>query len=148
MDGHESRKIMCDEARAEFKNSGLTYMDLTLARITALRDFVDRHLRESKLMKGTYKAEKKTVLKFLPDGVYGAVTCRSHYFQKREAVTFNSDGFIGFAGWADPVNVVPVVSAFREWITFVMAEKEAVDPKISLEVPWRREPVKVSISAR
>lgn len=148
MDGHEIRTAMCNEARAAFKDAGLSYHDLTLPRIHVLRDIVDRHLRDSKLMKGTYKADKKVVLKFMPNGVYGAVTCSAHYFDKREAVTFNPEGFIGFAGWADHVNVVPVVSAFREWITLVVTEKEAVDPKVLLDLPWRREPLKVHVLGR
>jgi len=148
MDGHEIRKVMCDEARDAFKDAGLTYGDLTLSRISLLRDVVDRYLRESMLMKGTYKADKKVVLKFMPNGVFGTVTCRSHYFEKREAIAFNPDGFIGFAGWADPVHIVPVVSAFREWVTLVAAEKGAANPTVLLDLPWRQEPLRVPVSEK
>jgi hypothetical protein len=40
----------------------------------------------------------------------------SHYFTQREAISFNSDGFIGFAGWADSGNKSPLMSAFVEWV--------------------------------
>lgn len=40
----------------------------------------------------------------------------SSYFTQREAISFNSDGFIGFAGWASDNNVLPFVWGFREWL--------------------------------
>jgi hypothetical protein len=148
MDGHEIRGVMCNDARAAFKDAGLTYFDLTLPRMQNLQALLDRHLRDSKLMMGSYKARKQVILKFLPNGVYGEITCRSNYFEKREAITFNPDGFIGFAGWADHVNIVPVVSAFREWITMVAAGKEAANPTVTLDLPWKREPLKMKVLAR
>jgi hypothetical protein len=41
--------------------------------------------------------------------------CRSDYFEGRQAVTFEEGGFVGFAGWADEVNVQPVLRAFVAW---------------------------------
>jgi hypothetical protein len=38
------------------------------------------------------------------------------HYDDREAVTFNRDGFIGFAGWADNESVQPVLAGFAEWI--------------------------------
>ena len=47
---------------------------------------------------------------------YAELRCKAFYFESREAVTFNSDGFIGFAGWADEKSVQPVLAGFKEWI--------------------------------
>lgn len=148
MEGHKIRGDMCNAARAAFKDAGLTYNDLTLPRMYKLRDILDRHLRESMLMNGTFRTHKGVVLKFLPNGIYGAVTCRSDYFKDREGVTFNPEGFIGFAGWSDHINIVPVVSGFREWIEYVVASKQAADPTVVLDLPWRRDPLKVHILSR
>lgn len=38
------------------------------------------------------------------------------YFQGREAISFNEDGFIGIAGWADSSNVQPFLRAFCRWV--------------------------------
>lgn len=38
------------------------------------------------------------------------------YFQGREAISFNEDGFIGIAGWADDTNVQPFLRAFHKWV--------------------------------
>lgn len=45
------------------------------------------------------------------------------YFKGREAISFNSDGFIGFAGWADDGNVQPFLRAFVDWVVFWMNGK-------------------------
>ena len=37
-------------------------------------------------------------------------------WKRREAISFNKDGFIGFAGWASTGNEKPFVSAFNEWV--------------------------------
>ena len=41
----------------------------------------------------------------------------------REAISFNSDGFIGFCGWADTQNSQPFLNAFRRWMTEYMLER-------------------------
>ena len=38
------------------------------------------------------------------------------YWQGREAVSFNGDGFIGIAGWADDNNVQPFLRGFMRWL--------------------------------
>lgn len=38
------------------------------------------------------------------------------YFEDREAISINSDGFIGFAGWADSRNERPFLCAFARWL--------------------------------
>lgn len=38
------------------------------------------------------------------------------YFSGREAISFNEDGFIGIAGWADDTNVKPFLRAFHKWV--------------------------------
>lgn len=48
--------------------------------------------------------------------ISGWINCKSFYFDDREAVTFNSDEFVGFAGWADDRNVQPILSGFCSWV--------------------------------
>lgn len=38
------------------------------------------------------------------------------YFEGREAISINPDGFIGFAGWADSRNERPFLCAFARWL--------------------------------
>ena len=40
---------------------------------------------------------------------------KTNRWDNRECVSFNDDGFIGIAGWADDNNVKPIISALIEW---------------------------------
>ena len=48
----------------------------------------------------------------------------SHYFERRECISFNADGWIGFAGRADQGNTNPILRAFIEWCDALAATKE------------------------
>lgn len=38
------------------------------------------------------------------------------YFKGREGITFSTNGFIGFCGWASGINGVPFEDGFDEWV--------------------------------
>lgn len=101
-------------ARDRFAATGKAYSDLTKDQLISLRDHIADEMKASNLIDGSFKmnAHVKTVR--WPSG-WAALTCRSHYFRKREAVTFNGNGFIGFAGWADAENVKPIIAGFLAW---------------------------------
>jgi hypothetical protein len=40
-------------------------------------------------------------------------------WKRREAISFNRDGFIGFAGWASLKNEAPFVNAFNRWVDWM-----------------------------
>ena len=54
----------------------------------------------------------------------------SHYFERRECISFNADGWIGFAGWADQGNTNPILRAFIEWCDALAATKEKEDTQL------------------
>ena len=61
----------------------------------------------------------------------GSIKCcylymNSHYFTRREAISFNSDGWIGFAGWADMGNLNPIKRAFMSWCDELKKNKENI----------------------
>lgn len=114
-----------DEARAHWARSGLSVSAVDDASLRALRDKVDAALRATGLIKA-YRANPAQKVKAHPVGAHALVTCAAHYFTKREAVTFNSDGFIGFAGWADDQNVQPILAAFCGWVDEMQAAREPV----------------------
>ena len=69
----------------------------------------------------TMYLSKKVVMKKNRGG--SIVNCylymNSHYFTQREAISFNVDGFIGFAGWADQGNTNPLLRAFLSWCDYL-----------------------------
>lgn len=43
------------------------------------------------------------------------IEIKTDQWDRREAVSFNPDGFIGIAGWADNTNVRPILDALIAW---------------------------------
>ena len=41
-------------------------------------------------------------------------------WKRREAISFNRDGFIGFAGWASSQNEAPFVKSFDRWVDWMV----------------------------
>ncbi|MDX1188104.1 hypothetical protein FB009_109213 [Sinorhizobium medicae] len=103
-----------NDARAAFAATGLAYADLTRDDLRALRNSIDKELKASGLIEG-YRSDLAIRMVKWPTG-WAAITCSTYYFEKREAVTFGPDGFIGFGGWADDKNVVPIITGFLKWI--------------------------------
>ena len=54
--------------------------------------------------------------------IFAHLECKSFYFNNRQAVTFEKDGFIGFAGWSDDTNIKPILKGFMEWLKEVENE--------------------------
>ena len=46
---------------------------------------------------------------------YAKIQVNGSYFKRREAVTFNETGFIGFGGELDNRTVQPILKAFLKW---------------------------------
>lgn len=111
-----------DQSRQVWTDSGLAYADLTHENLRTLRGMIDRQMRTSGLMRGSYRAHQRFSLHPSPRPT-AYLRCRSHYFDDREAVTFGPEGFIGFAGWADQWNVQPILTAFVKWVDIVAAAK-------------------------
>ena len=113
-----------DEARQAFSDAGLDYSVLTKASAKRLRDMINTELRNSKLIRGTFRARRYVSLRQGTDGPTAYISCKSYYFDSRQAVTFEPDGFIGFAGWADDTNVQPILQAFIAWVDEVRTPTE------------------------
>jgi hypothetical protein len=93
------QKMTRDETRALFAGAGLTYAALTQDSVQRLRAHINRRMQSSDLMKGTFRCKQRgSVRKKDGNTHYVQIRCRSYYFEDREAVTFNPDGFIGFGG--------------------------------------------------
>lgn len=113
-----------DDAREAFRLTGIRCEDVTVEMLVDLRDRLDKALRDSGLIDGTYRMRKLPPRwKGVPGAHWAALTCRARYFSNREAVTFNSNGFVGFAGWADDDNVKPILEAFVEWVVAIVAHR-------------------------
>lgn len=108
-------------ARDYFKNRGLTYDHITegdiLTLVMLLNQEIKKSVKDGETSVQTIHLSKRIDLKKKTNGKI--ITCflyvNSHYFEQRECISFNGDGFIGFAGWADQGNVNPILRAFLKW---------------------------------
>ena len=99
-----------------FASSVLRYEHITPEDLAALRRKLSESFKASDLLRGSLRIIRGGKKDIGPEGVrFAQILCASDYFENREAVTFNPDGLIGFAGWADNSNVAPILAAFTEW---------------------------------
>lgn len=100
-----------DEARALFAEN-LDYSILTPQSVQRLRALINDKMIESGCMNKTLRCRQRATVR----KDYAEIRCRSFYFDSREAITFNRDGFVGFAGWSDDHNVQPILAGFQAWV--------------------------------
>ena len=99
------------EARNKIAEAGITKDNVTPEQLESLRQCIDRRMAQSGNYNGTYRMDAKSS-KFM--------TCSTEQWEGREAVSFNRDDFIGFAGWSDSNNIKPILQGVGDWL-----EKEA-----------------------
>ena len=119
-----------DEAREHFKNRGLTYNDITdgdiLTLVIMLNEEIKKANRSGETSVNTMSLSRKIKSKHRTNGTVTEcyLFMNSHYFTQRECISFNKDGFIGFAGWADDANLNPIKRAFLRWCDVLAKAKE------------------------
>lgn len=97
-----------DQVREGLANAGIKCDSVTDEELKRLRRIISKHLRRSGIYRGTARiARARNDLKF--------IEMKTDRWERREAVSFNRDGFIGIAGWADSTNVKPILNALVEW---------------------------------
>lgn len=134
------RTISNDEAREYFKP--LTYDDVTKADWRWLIEILKKHIDERNRYELSQEVEtgtrdyifeignciwnKPTKTKSM--SAYIKVICDN--YSQREAISFNPDGFIGFAGWASSYNTRLFIDAFIEWVDY-MKRKQPLTVKLA-----------------
>lgn len=119
-----------EEARAYFKDKGLTYKDITSGDILALVLLLNQELKKSnkagETSVCTMHLSQKISTKYRSNGtlIYCHLYMNSHYFTQRQCISFEESGFIGFAGWADEANLNPIRRAFLRWCDGIAEIKE------------------------
>ena len=133
-----------DEARDYFKP--LTYEDVTESNFMRLVAILERRLgiwneqvinhrnkfgQDNRYHMSLYHKKKRGTV-YITDNrckqpfkqAYIKVLCDNYSI--REGISFNRDGFIGFAGWSDSDNVRPFIDAFEEWVDEIKKNKNTI----------------------
>lgn len=110
-----------NHARAYFVKCGLTYQDVTKDHFKKLRAMVNKKLKTSNCFEGSYACYGRIKYTSSDKGgvFYAHFDCQAYYFEKRQCITFEQDGFIGFAGWSDDKNRQPILQSFIEWCNWM-----------------------------
>jgi len=130
------------DLRTKFKESGLRYSMISYIELfkleTLLKDELSAFKNESEyntftmqLVRTTIKDGTRDLIGYVGAKKYvffhikGIVTPIGGakpfvHFKKRECISFNRDGFIGFAGEMDSKNVQPILRAFDRWIDILI----------------------------
>ena len=129
--GNEVKPVCTsDEVRAYFKDCGLTYDDITEGDILTLLILLNREIKVSNKVGetsvNTMRMSEKIDKTCNTNGSIKScfLYMNSHYFTERECISFNPDGFIGIAGWADFGNSNPIKRAFIKWCDELKKAKE------------------------
>lgn len=117
-----------DQVR-DILRANLTYRDIQPNDIRALEGFLcieyARHDRQNPRpeieplhMHPVYRKQfEPRIMQSEAGGIDEAyLRVAGRYWPEREAVSFNADGFIGIAGWADDQNVQPFCRALLLWL--------------------------------
>lgn len=115
-------------ARDIYDASDLALLPLTFDRMVTLRNIINREMLKDALMDGTFHMRHRSTIRVHSENC-AELRCEAHYFDDREAVTFNANGFVGFAGWADDQNVQPILRGFVKWVKFERAVAEENEAK-------------------
>lgn len=114
-----------DYAREVWKKSGYDYSVLTYPNLYQLTKRVAHYLDLHTELQMWIHRDRKGVPfnefpRYQPPFEWVEITIDGSYFEDREGITFNRDGFIGFAGWACDSNVQPILKAFIEWVEWMI----------------------------
>ncbi|MEC1406842.1 hypothetical protein [Bacillus halotolerans] len=122
-----------EEARNYFVQKGLSYEDITEGDICTLVMLLNKHVKQAvkahTMSVDTMRMSQKIKSKYKTNGTLKCcyLYINSHYFTQREAISFNPDGFIGFAGWADSGNTQPLIDAFIEWVDYMSEQQRQIN---------------------
>lgn len=116
--------ITREQARKYFSHVGLNFGHITLTRIRKLHALLDERLKASGIFDKSLHCNKDIGFQFTDEGGMSNATikCNANYFNGRQAIEFEENGFIGFAGWSDDHAVKPILEAFVEWCDLIKKE--------------------------
>lgn len=120
-----------NQVRDYFKNNGLSYQQIDESDIYMLIALLAKDLKQFVFSphvfddKGNLSINKQTLKINIKNDVLeqAYIEVKGPYFDNREAISFNTDGFIGFAGWASDENKQVFIDSFKNWVDY-LTQKE------------------------
>lgn len=127
----DTQAVISNEyARQYFKTKAIQFKDIRRYDIDLLHALccieIDKVRRSPESIISKQLRMSRKIICNREHGVFESafLFVNSGYFKKREAISFNSDGFIGFAGWASTTNTQPFLRAFIKWCDLLASDAE------------------------
>ena len=119
-----------EDARKYFEEKGLSYKIVNRKNIDILIGFLNKELKEHDSnfpMRLSKIVHYNSYMKPCPSEMnHCHLYVNGGYFKKRQAISFEGNGFIGFAGWASTNNIQPFVRAFIKWCDWMVENSDVV----------------------
>lgn len=117
-----------ESARDYFKKCKLTYEDINMNDLYQLISITNKKIFNDNILimmnEPKFKGKNKNIILDKNNNlVFAELKCKGNYFDSREAITFNEDGFIGFCGWADMKRTEIFTKSFKEWCDYLKDKK-------------------------
>lgn len=111
-------------AREYFRQCKITYDDITMNDIYKLIKLLNKRIVEADscmimINEPKLRGTNRNIIFKKNKLVFAEIRVKGNYFNDREAITFNEDGFIGLCGWADGYNLTPFVMGFKDWCDYM-----------------------------
>lgn len=111
-------------AREYFRQCKITYDDITMNDIYKLIKLLNKRIVEADscmimINEPKLRGTNRNIIFKKNKLVFAEIRVKGNYFNAREAITFNEDGFIGLCGWADGYNLTPFVMGFKDWCDYM-----------------------------
>ncbi|EGR3229336.1 hypothetical protein ACXHQ0_19485 [Vibrio antiquarius] len=102
--------VMCrDSIRDRFKAIGIGRDNVTKEQLLLIHQLINSRMMASDLFDGTMRMTE-------PYNGELYLQCSTKQWDKREALSFNTDGFIGIAGWASDKSVKPILQGLCDFL--------------------------------
>jgi hypothetical protein len=121
-----------EDARQYFKDKCLTYDSIGKSKLDDLISMLEIELAMYRISGGDHAKKMGMRVrtpsikdsKFLDNKLkYAFIKIDGSYFNKREGISFNENGFIGFGGEFSTVNTEPILTAFCKWCDSLSRER-------------------------
>lgn len=111
-------------ARNYYRQCRITYDDITMDDIYKLIQLLNKRIAEANscmimINEPKLNGANRNVIFKKNKLVFAELRVKGKYFDDREAITFNKDGFIGLCGWADIDNLTPFLMGFKDWCDYM-----------------------------
>lgn len=111
-------------AREYFRQCKITYDDITMNDIYKLIKLLNKRIVEADscmimINEPKLRGTNRNIIFKKNKLAFAEIRVKGDYFNDREAITFNEDGFIGLCGWADGYNLTPFVMGFKDWCDYM-----------------------------